>query len=150
MQYFRTPHLGKAAVKALSGLPDFNVEASWGLMRTIYATNMGAALLGHRQTIKFTFLSAQPGNEFIAGDQPLINMRAVDLPEGTAPTETELYYPLSPTLALLMDLDHSRNDSERQVLTAEEVRAYNRKIAKESEEQVFAASEAVLNDLVNE
>ena len=144
VQYFRTAGMARAVTQALSEVPDFNADAAWGLMRTCFATTTGYSFFSGRGNLRMTFLEAQVGAEFITGDQPLINVRAKNLPAGTAPTEVELYYPLGPSLALLMDFQHPRAVRDQVQLTLDEVSGYNQLMFQSSTEQVYAASEDAL------
>jgi hypothetical protein len=85
-------------------------------------------------------------SKFCLSGVPAWSRWCLDLSEGQQPTELELYYPLTPKLALLMDFDNSQC-SEQRPLTEEEVRIYNGKIVAEAEEQCFAASEGDLKNV---
>jgi len=146
-QYTRTPTIKHASVGALRGVPGVNVEATWGLLRTIFASNMGYAFFRRRHGLRTTFLRAAAGTEFITGDQPMVNTKAVGKAANEAATELELYYPLSPELAVLFDFDGEvRSTTERQ-LEADEVSAFNAMIEGRSYRQVYAASETTLATL---
>lgn len=147
MQYGRTPRFMRRGVEALSGLPGFNAEACWGLIRTILATTMGAGFMARRQFLILTFLEASSDAAFVAADQPIINTAAIALPEGADVAEVCLYYPLSSKLALLMDFYGEAARTEHRVLSAHEVRDHNRMIAAIAEEQVYAATESALEAL---
>jgi hypothetical protein len=146
MQYMRTPRMAHAVVAPGREIPGFNPEAAWGLMRTIFGTNLGQSFYRRRRTLSLTFLDAPAGAEFITGDQPIVNVRAIGLPEGEAPSESEmeLYYPLSTRRALLMAFDAPETTIEQRSLTMDEVVAYNRITVNASSEQVYAEREGAL------
>jgi len=121
-----------------------NMENIWGILRTISATNISFHFFSVQDSTRLTFLNALPPNEFITGDQPMLNLRADG---ATPPTELEIYYPLTPNRALWMDFGHSRAIRENRTLSAEEVRSYNQRIMKASEGQVYAASKIALQSL---
>ena len=104
---------------------------------------MGFSFFQSRRTLRLTFLIAPTGTEFITGDQPIINTRADRIDPQTPPTESELCYPLTPELALLLDFD-AGYAREQRTLAENEVDAYNDTISKHSESQVYARSEASL------
>jgi hypothetical protein len=143
-QYLRTPRMARDVVDAAREIPDFNPEAAWGLMRTIFATNLGHGFYVRRRTLRLTFIEAPNGAEFVTGDQPILNLKAVGLPEGVAPDEVELYYPLGPTLALLIGFDATTTTTREQSLTAYETAVYNKMIVNASYEQVYARTEEAL------
>ena len=65
------------------------------------AENLGASLFLDRSTIEIIFLRSGPNNEFITGDQPIVNLfRAHG--EDSPPTELALYYPLEPHLSMVL------------------------------------------------
>jgi hypothetical protein len=145
MQYMRTPGIMRRATEVpTSGIRDFNIEASWGLIRTILATNLGGSLYARRRASRLTFLDAPPELELITGDQPIVNARGGGRAIETPPTELEFYYPLTPTRALLMSFDPTSATAERRALTMDETATYNRMIVSASDEQVYARSEAAL------
>ena len=144
VQHMRTQKMMRTALRTMPVIPGFNLEASWGLIRTILAANLGAGLHRGRDVMRLTFLSTPAQAEFLTADQPTVNVRAAGLPEGEAPTELELYYPLTPTQALLVDFDGRARQVVRRDLKASEVRGYNRLIAASADEQIYASSEDTL------
>lgn len=148
-QYMRTPKLKARAVASMSSIRDFDVDASWGLIRTIFSANIGASLNDRRATLRIEFLDAWPDTEFITADQPLVNTCAVGLPDNVGPDKLEYYYPLSPRLAVLLDFDHESPGTGRRSLTPDEVADYNQMLIDEAVEQIYAANEAILMDSGN-
>lgn len=149
-QYFRTPRMLMNAIGALKGMASFNIEASFGLMRTIMSTNVGHALWARRSGLRSTFLRADAGATFVTGDQPIVNARAVGLLPGEESNRLELYYPLMPDLAVLFDFDAGVKQIEGRTATSEEVATYNRMIVERSCEQIYGLSQdAVQHALKN-
>lgn len=145
MQYMRTPKTQNSVINAAAGFKSFNIEAVWGLLRTIFASNIGASLFARRKTTKFSFLEAPSESEILTADQPLINLRA----HKSATTELELYYPITPKYALLVDVHDTNSSFLERKLSLEEVRYYNSRIASDSLEQVYAKSEKALQGIAN-
>lgn len=146
-QSLRTPGVARRVVeRAGATIPGFNVEASWGLLRTILATNVGANLYAGRGNLRLVFLDTVAGLELVTGDQPIVNVRGSQA-GGDPPTELEYYYPLMPTRAVLLNFDYSSALRERRTLTEAEGEAYNRMIFVKSDEQIYASSERPLVDI---
>ncbi|EAZ92311.1 DUF4238 domain-containing protein [Crocosphaera chwakensis] len=145
-QYFRTPTMLESMTSVLKKIPDFNAEASFGLMRTIFSCNVGRSLWLGRKTLRVTFLRAN-SIPFITGDQPMVNMKAINLEPGVSPQELELYYPVSPSLGVLFDFDAPCRSSTTKLLTTEEVRVYNQVIAKKSKRQIYGINRASIEDV---
>ena len=148
-QFYRTPRMARRVVRSAAGLGSaINIEAAWGLLRTIYSTTVGFSILASRERTKMTFLDPPNGEEFITGDQPIINnLRAVGLPDGVVPAELELYYPLDPRRALVVNFEGTEPTVERTAASATEVLRYNRLIKEASEGQVYARSDRALAGL---
>lgn len=145
-QYFRTPSMIEKIASVLKGIPDFNAEASFGLMRTIFSCNVGRALWLRRNSLRVTFLRTNSA-PLITGDQPMVNTRAINLEPGVIPQALELYYPVSPALAVLFDFDAPCRSSSVKFLTTEEVRGYNRMIAQNSTLQIYGIDRTSVEDV---
>jgi hypothetical protein len=145
-QYFRTPGMLANVTRALKDDFAFNVEAAFGLMRTIMSNNVGYALWARRTTLRTTFLRADGGSAFITGDQPILNTRAVGLAPGEEAKSLELYYPLSPNLALLLDFDAGARTSDQRTLTQAEVTGYNQTVVAKAYKQIFGANRSDVED----
>lgn len=144
-QYMRTPAIMNRALDAVGDMfPGFNMGAAWGLLRTIYATNIGFALFRRRTSLCITFLDAGSTTPFITGDQPMVNVRAAGTPSGSVPTEFELFYPLSPRLGVLLDFDGPERATVRRQLSDAETAKFNGMIAERSVKQLYGASKQAL------
>jgi hypothetical protein len=106
----------------------------------VFAANVGASLFKSRHRHRISLLRTE-NTEFITADQSVINTRAVSTLGVAPPTEVELYYPISPRLALLITADDRRPGRFRQLLTDAEVVAYNNMIAEVAYEQIYATNE---------
>jgi len=147
LQIMRTSKMKKKMVEVLEKIPKFNAEASFGLIRTILAHNIGQSIFYDRHMLRMTFLEPGKESEFITGDQPVLNTKAVGLPAMTQATDLELFYPLSPNRAVLMDFKGSRRITEHRKLDADETFGYNKMISETSYELLFARTERALNNL---
>ena len=82
---------------------------------------------------------------FITGDQPVINLHGGNRPK--PPTKLSMYYPISPTAALIWGEVDEEVPYSTSTLTAGQVSAFNARIAAEAHSQLFciftALSEAV-------
>ena len=65
------------------------------ILNHIGATNVRAGLVRERNAYRIVFLKNDTSIPFIAGDQPVLNML-----DAKATDDVELYYPLSPRLAM--------------------------------------------------
>jgi hypothetical protein len=145
-QYFRTPTMLEKMTSALRTIPGFNVDASFGLIRTICSYNVGHALWLRRNNLHVTFFRAS-SSPLITGDQPMVNMKAINLEPGLLPQELELYYPVSPNLGVLFDFGAPSRSVTVKLLTTEEVRVYNRMIIQKSTRQIYGIDRASIEDI---
>jgi hypothetical protein len=144
-QYMRTKRIREAWIKSFEHAP-FSIERILPLLSLQYGENLGRSLYLDRKKTSPVILDNATDVAFITGDQPIINLLAVaDRPA----TELSLYYPLSPTKALLL------SDAERRVMVTDDsfneewAVELNRKIAENSHSQVFARDARALESLVN-
>jgi Protein of unknown function (DUF4238) len=93
-QYMRTRGI-KERVLELSPF----LERVWNIVIHISSTNIGGSLYVERKRRKLVIVENRSDMPFVTGDQPAINLK------GTRPVPTDklsIYYPISPTAALLM------------------------------------------------
>ena len=146
VQYMRTDKIRANTIEALrtAGIESENV---WGVMAHIFATNIGYYLFTSRNKIKMTILETSAGSELITSDQPVINVRALDVPFNMPPEELELYYPVSPTTALLLQADHPEGGTDTRILNPADVANYNNAMFRLAYSQVFALDERILRSI---
>lgn len=120
------------------------VNKLWPLMSSIQAITMGRNL-SIDTTIKFKLLDNKTTNHFLTTDQPIINyVGDISDDEGYA-KELELYYPLSPQIALYIHFNAEQ--SEKFIvedLSEEQVEQYNRKMIDNSHMWVFSYTQKQL------
>ena len=143
-QYFRTKRMKEAVIQNI-GESATNLFSDFGkafnIIALILATQFGGSLLNliKEGAYHCYLLKNECGTPFLTGDQPIINTFATATPK-IEPDELELYYPVSPKLALLISnkTNHDVNCS------VEDVLRYNHLIVMQSWENVFAADELIL------
>ncbi len=153
VQYMRTKKIRSASIAAVSAvsatpIPGFDAERAWGVLSHIFATNISHALVSRRADHQITILEAHHGAEFVTSDQPAINLLAL----GKAPHEEvkdlELYYPVSPSRALLIEVDKGSGARVgRRSISDAETWHYNETAHLLAHEQTFATDEDVLRRL---
>lgn len=143
LQYFRTPKMRAGIGRLPSDVTGHDPRRTAGILNHIYATNLGASLFRERQRFQIVFLQNATSIPFITGDQPVINM--LD-PKKT--DDVELYYPLSPNLAMLLTKDADKSANSHRSLIPMEVEHYNYRIFSRSEDQVYSDQESYLLSLV--
>lgn len=146
IQYWRTNRVKQNVIKSLSNVTEINFEDAWNILRHIFATNMAWVLYAERKVFKMVLLKNESAKEFITGDQPVINTFA-DLRESkTPPTEIELYYPVSPKLAILITEREENQKIQLKSLNEHDVASYNKMIVINSYTQIYATSMSILEE----
>jgi Protein of unknown function (DUF4238) len=113
------------------------------------ANNVGLSLYSDRKRHTVLLLDNATGVPFVTADQPVINIAAG--PKDTAPpAKFELYYPLSPTKAMLLIEPLSNLLPDSSSVSETFVHLYNLRMAAHSYRQVFSDSARVLESIRDE
>jgi hypothetical protein len=116
------------------------------LLVIILALNVGASMFGDAHKRIPYLLENKTIVPFVTGDQPIINLAAN--PTNTDPVDRfELYYPLSPTRALLLLEPNSQFTPKCLGLSERDARWFNLRIASNSYRQVYSNSKEELEAL---
>ncbi|MCW5790255.1 MAG: DUF4238 domain-containing protein [Polyangiaceae bacterium] len=141
-QYTRTKAVQERVVDATSGI----TASIWQVMRHVYASNMAMQIILSGE-FKVDVLIAPGELRFITGDQPIVNAQGIWNPEGRHATNLELYYPISPTHALLVSKDSSW--TKRQVSDVE-ANIRNATMARAAHSQVYGQQVSDLDHVAND
>ncbi len=147
VQYFRTKALKERALQKQSVLFD-DVERVWDALSHIMAIEAGGSFFVDRSNFQIIVLDNDTEVPFITSDQPIINM----LTEGQSfevPEKMELYYPLSPTQAMLYLEKSTPTGKFNNPVLIDDAHRYNQMIVNHSSHRVFSNSEEYL-DFLNE
>ena len=91
--------------------------------------------------ISFTFYENNQSRTFLTCDQPIFNILSDHLNNDGNTDQLELYYPLSPKLALLICFDPKpHNWIRNQSIDEQELDRLNQKVMSYGEEFIFAAN----------
>lgn len=144
-QYLRTDLVRKARRIWKAG--EFEIfERTANVLVHIYAVNLGYSLYGDRERYKMVLLENHSEVPFVTADQPVINV-ASGPAETKPPDKFELYYPLSPTMAMLLVEPSSEHFPHDPSVSAMSVHVYNSHIAAHSYQQIYGSSRHVLESL---
>jgi hypothetical protein len=140
-QQTRTRRMREVMTSMQSLFDDF--RSVWTILHQMIAVTASASLYVDRKDFKIVLLDNRTHVPFITGDQPVINLHG-DPVNHTPPERIELYYPLSPTKAMLFLERGNSTFTYGQQVTLNEVHAFNKQIATHSFKQLFASTEDVL------
>lgn len=134
-QYIRTKKMKTQVLEGLSIGPKF-----WNVISHVMATTL-CRIYSFSKNLNFTFLENSTKMRFLTCDQPVLNILADRVDETGSTNEIELYYPLSPTLALRISFTER---SEHWIIAREtddsEVDYLNKIVASEAHGYIFAES----------
>lgn len=143
-QYFRTARMRRVITDVARPIPGHDPHRTGNVECHLYATNVSVGLFRERRAYKIVFLQNATATPFITGDQPIINL--LD-PHGT--NDLELFYPLSPLLAMILSKDNNKFPTQNRHMTELEIEHYNHAIYERSEDQLYASEKAYLQALVS-
>jgi hypothetical protein len=146
LQYLRTKNM-RVAMNHRVGMPveGADMDRIWIPMIHMLAMTVGESFFRERSKLRLLLLESPPEVTFITGDQPVVNI-VEDRDEMDIPKDLELYYPVSPSRAMVMVHERSPLISETARLTVSQVQAYNRRIVENYHEQFYGKSVESLED----
>jgi hypothetical protein len=140
IQFVRTKRMSEKITNALRNHlseKSINIDNIWAVEKYIDAGHMALSLSLDKQ-YKIYLLNNATEEPFITGDQPIFNTKAIGLGD-KVPTEIEFYYPISPSVAVVV----SKNTHQNEV-NLEAVRRFNSFVKEMSHEQIYANKEEFL------
>ncbi|WP_455543379.1 DUF4238 domain-containing protein [Intestinibacter sp.] len=146
-QYLRTNKMKQSVKQSVgSSISLFNnFDDAFNLIVPILSTMFSISIYNHikNKQLYCYLIKNITKTIFITGDQPVINTKAKFSSETD---ELELYYPLSPSIALIITKEKNFNTE----WSIEQVKKYNDMIESQSLEQIFASDEEVLKQYIVE
>lgn len=150
VQYMRTNKIKSEIIsKANQSLP--NIERIWDIWSHILATNMAYSLFLDRQYFNLLLLINKTSIPLLTCDQPVFNTYAKKkgMVDASVPSELELYYPVSPFLAVLLSKKEEYKTTDKLFLSEDQVSLYNEHIYNCSHEQIYSNSKEVLEKFIS-
>ena len=143
-QFLRTERMQAGILDSVktSLVPDFG--RVWPTIRQIQISNFAWNIFDLRDSMRIRLLETGGSGYLITGDQPVLNTYAIGLEKGELTTEIEIYYPLSPSLAILLSAKPENKIQESVMLSREQVDQYNTMIVDQSKSQIYALSAGCL------
>jgi hypothetical protein len=147
VQFMRTKRVQDSFCESFKQAPiseSIRLEHCWPAMRHIFATNMAFKLFAESASYHMVLVRNSTRIPFITGDQPVLNTYAAGKFGKEIVQETEFYYPVAPSLAILVSKRSEHQLNRELSVNEEQVRFYNRAIAETALEQVYANQEDAL------
>jgi hypothetical protein len=146
LQSLRTKGVRDKVAAKTSEVNGFSIARCWNILRHIFAVNVGVSLYLDRKKRPLWILENDTDIPFITGDQPVVNLFPSTRPD-KPPELLALYYPLSPSTALIIDEVEHRCGYTSGAISTEQARTLNCRIREASYRQLFGSSEEVLQGL---
>lgn len=137
-QLLRTTFLRDIFAQNSHNFSDLDTNRIYFIMSHILATNVAFGLCLQHQEYSLTFLKNDTSTQFIASDQPIINLNTEN------DQHLRLYYPLTPKVALIF-AKHDVSYHREEALSQAEVKKYNFKLYEKSTSQIYANDRACLD-----
>jgi hypothetical protein len=143
LQYFRTAKMRHGFGRLPSLISGHDPQRTAGALLHMCATAVSVSVFKEKRNYRIVFLKNDTAIPFITGDQPVLNM--LD-PKTT--DDIELYYPLSPRLAMVLTKNAVKFPHSGRRVSQFEVESHNYAIYSGSEDQVYSDNEVYLRSLV--
>jgi hypothetical protein len=148
VRYSRTNHI-KACRREMSKEHFEHYLHLANVITHLGATNVGSNLMGARESQNVHILDNASDVPFVTADQPVINISARPK-DFNPPAKFELYYPLSPTKAMMLLEPNSAHRPYGGSVSAIQAHHYNLLMAAHSFRQVYSNSNAELEAIKTE
>lgn len=121
------------------------LEKNWWFISFIAGINLGYSLWTDDD--RHIFIINDSGTPFITSDKPVINIHDCikTTPENASPKYSDIYYPLSPRIAYMINNSDKYNHLSRHI-TEKEVIDLNIQMAMHSDEIIYGSTKEVLLD----
>jgi hypothetical protein len=143
LQYFRTAKMRLGFSRLASPVPGHDPRRTVGALQHICATAVSVSVFKEKRAYRIVFLRNETAVPFITGDQPVLNML-----DPKTSNDIELYYPLSPRLAMVLTKNVVKFPGRARSVSSLEAESYNYAIYSRSEDQVYSDDEDYLRSLV--
>jgi hypothetical protein len=110
---------------------------------------MGGSFYIDRKNFKLMMIENNTKNDFITGDQPVINIFSLSTIKDEPVENIAFYYPISPKLAVFVIEKNRFEGMTILSVTEQEVDSYNEAIIQCSFEQVFSLKRGTLEQILN-
>jgi hypothetical protein len=144
-QYLRTRRMRQSIARGIgegASLPELSV---WNIL--VFLMSLNAAMsISLCPTTTFSLLENSLDLAFITGDQPAINLMGNSRDSQGNVNSLQLYYPLSPTLALIIDMDSPTDKKYRSVQPdVATIRSLNSSLFQNCDHFVFSSNREQLS-----
>lgn len=145
-QYLRTKKMSEA-IKPVLPKYDYLSEKFLNVLPFIYAPAIAYSLTYNKETC-IIFYDNKTSVDFITSDQPIINEKQHILKEPGVVAQMDLFYPITPRVAIVVHYQEQREKYKYVQIKVEEVIAYNQLMFNSANEFVFANNSSQLEQYI--
>jgi hypothetical protein len=125
-QYFRTNEMKKRMAKTHIPIKNVNYENCWNIASHVLALNLAVSLSISRNDFLCVLLDNNTEIPFYTSDQPVINIAANKfISKQLTKNEFEFYYPITPSLAILICLKENIFGIKKKIIILDETHVKN-------------------------
>ncbi|WP_421238554.1 DUF4238 domain-containing protein [Aeromonas enteropelogenes] len=146
-QYTRTNSMKQRAILSDPGHLKVDMSKVWNILSHIVATSIGLSIIREQGQWSVVTLINKSDTKFITTDQPVINTFAAFERQPEEDDELELYYPLSPMIAILLTKKTFQGAREI-IIDNQQAKHYNLSMISLAHEQIFSSSSTELECLI--
>jgi hypothetical protein len=147
-QFFRTKNMKEKIKISFENRSEFPGIRIWNILSFFMALNV-AMYVTLNSNLRFTFFDNLTPTKFLTSDQPVFIVLKDQLDDKGNVNELELYYPLSPKHALLIDFKRGECEKYQNIQINEEmVLCYNNKVIDNSDNFIFSDNKEQLDNLI--
>jgi len=140
-QQMRTKGVKARSIERVRTHDGKDLTRIWDIMTHMFAFNIGMSLFLERKRRELVLIHNSTDVPFITGDQPITNLRGDGI---RPPDEVCFYYPVSPSLALLLTEADKEPAFSTESLTSSQVAGLNRRMLRACHSQLFGQTKASL------
>lgn len=148
VQYLRTKKIRESVYASVGPTNKIRINVTWNALSHIFATNFAFALYNSRNEFNMVLLNNSSSIPFITSDQPVLNTFSFEFKPSSPTTDLELYYPISPSKAILLTKEIEYQSGDFFEIDSQAVQTYNQIVLDCSFEQVFSNKKELLEEII--
>ena len=149
VQFCRTYKMREAGIVGYKDFPRKSelYKKAFPFISLLTATTIGHNLVVGNPNTRYIFVRNETSIPFITCDQPVINLKKDDVDEDGYAKDLELYYPISPSRAIIISQNHLLDEYSEILADESFVEDKNRKICENASLHIFANNEEILRGI---
>lgn len=150
VQYSRTYKMREAGIVGFKDYPlkSEMYKKTFPFISLLMSTTIGHNLVVGNPQTRYIFVRNKTSIPFVTCDQPVINLKNDDIDEDGFVKDFELYYPISPSRAIIISQNHLLDEYGEILADESFVEDKNRKMFENASLYIFANDKEILNEML--